>query len=98
MVINTQSLKNKEDLLAKYFRSEVIDMVIATVTWLTNQDRDVIWIESNGLVKDGYHISVINRDSKNRGRLYLIYKSNITVFKLAKSNRELSRWCTGWHL
>ena len=54
MVINTQSIKNKEDLLADYLRNGAIDMVIATETWLPNQDRDMIWIEFNTIVRDGY--------------------------------------------
>ena len=56
MVIDTQSIKKKEHLLADYLISKAIDVVRATETWLTNQDRDVIWKESNELVKDGYHI------------------------------------------
>ena len=84
MVINTQSIKNKEDLFADYLRSEAIDMVIAIETWLTNKDRDVTWIESNGLVRDGCHISAINRDSKSGGGLALIYKSNITLFQISQ--------------
>ena len=67
MVINTQLIKEKEDLLADYLQSKAIDIVIATETWLTNQDRDVIRIESNELVKDGYHISAVNRDRRKEG-------------------------------
>ena len=81
MVLKTQSIK-KEDLLADYLRSEAIDIVIVTETWLTNQDRDVIWIESNELVKDAYHISAVNRDRRREEGLALIYKSIITVSKI----------------
>ena len=35
-------------------RCEAIDVAIATETWLTNIDRDVVWMESNALVKDDY--------------------------------------------
>ena len=42
MVINAQSIKKKEDLLANYLRSKATDIVTATETWLTNQDRDII--------------------------------------------------------
>ena len=38
--------------------SEAIDMAITTETWLTNSVRDVVWLESNELVKDAYEISV----------------------------------------
>ena len=88
MVINTQSIKNKEDILPNYLRSEAIDMVIATETWLTNQDRDVIQMEANELVKDVYLISAINRDGKRGRGLALLYRSNITVSKI---NQKLYR-------
>ena len=66
MLLNTQSIKNKEDLLSDYMRNEAIDMTISTETWLTDQDRDVIWMELNGFVKDGYQISAINRVGTER--------------------------------
>ena len=59
--MNTQSIRNKDDILSKYMRSEAIDVVIATETWLSNSVRDVVWLESNELVKDGYQISIKNR-------------------------------------
>ena len=65
MLQNTQSIKNKEDSLTDYLRNEAIDMGIATQTCLTNHDRDVIWMELNGFMKDG--------------ELALTYRSNITV-------------------
>ena len=57
-LMNTQSIRNRYDILSEYMRSEAIDMAIATETQLTNNDRDVVWLESNRLVKDGYNISV----------------------------------------
>ena len=48
MLLNTQSIKNKEDLLTDYMRNEAIDMTIAIETWLTDHDWDVIWMELNG--------------------------------------------------
>ena len=54
MLLNTQSIKNMEDLLTDYMRNEANIMTIATETWLTNHDRDVIWMELNGFVKDVY--------------------------------------------
>ena len=51
---NTQSIMNKEDMLSDYMRREAIDIAIATETWLTNNDRDVVWLESNGFVRNIY--------------------------------------------
>ena len=82
MLLNTQSKRNKEDLLTDYMRNEAIDMTIATETWLTDHNRDAIWMESNGFMKDGYQISAINRVGKKGRGLALIYRSNITVTKM----------------
>ena len=86
--MNTQSLRNKEDTLSDYMRSEAIDLAIATETWLTNNDRDVVWLESNGFVKDGYQISVRNRVGKKGGGLALIYRSNITTTQIAQRKQR----------
>ena len=87
--MNTQSIRNKDDILSEYMRSEATDMAIATETWLTNSVRDVVWLESNELVKDGYQISVRNTDSKRGGRVALIYGSNITATEFAQMKQEL---------
>ena len=42
MLLNTQSIKNKEGLLTDYMRCEAIDMASVTETWLTNNDMDAI--------------------------------------------------------
>ena len=51
LFMNTQSIRDKDDILSEYMRSEATDVAIATETWLTNNDRDVVWLESNELVK-----------------------------------------------
>ena len=53
LLLNTQSLRNKDHALSQYMRSEAIDIAIVTETWLTNSDRDMVWLESNELVKGG---------------------------------------------
>ena len=95
IVLNTQSLKENEDLLAKYLRSEAIHIVIVTETRFTNQDRDVIWTESNEFVKDGYLINAVNQDRRSRGGITLIYKSSITVSKIKQityQSFEVAHW------
>ena len=84
MVLNIQSIKRKENLLADYLRSKAINIVIVTEIWLTNQDRDVIWMESNELVKDGYLISAVNRDRRRGGGLILMYRCDMTVSKISQ--------------
>ena len=36
LLLNTQSIRNKDDPLSEYMRSEAIDIAIVTETWLTN--------------------------------------------------------------
>ena len=47
LLMNTQSIRNKDDALSEYMRSEVIDITLVTETWLTDSDRDMVWLESN---------------------------------------------------
>ena len=67
--MNTQSIRNKDDILSECMQSEATDIGIVTETWLTNSIRDVVWLELNKLVKDGYQISVRNREGKRGGGL-----------------------------
>ena len=97
MLLNTQSIKNKEDFLNDYLRCEAIDIVVVTETWLTDSDMDTIWMESNGFKKDGYQISAINRIGKKGVGLVHIYGKNVTVTKVdQKQHRsfESSHWRT----
>ena len=92
MLPNTQFIKNKDDLLNDYMGCEAIDMTIVTETWLTNSEMDSIWMESNGVVKDDYHISAVNRIGKKGGGIALIHRSNINVIKVdQKQHRFLNQ-------
>ena len=51
MLLNTQSIKNKEDLLNDNLRCQAIDIAVVTETWLTDIDTDAIWMKSDGLKK-----------------------------------------------
>ena len=42
MLFNTQSIKNKENLLTEYLRCEAINIAVITETWLTNRT----WMQS----------------------------------------------------
>ena len=82
MLLNTQSMKYKENLLADYLRCKAIDVAVITQTWLTNSDMDTIWMESNEFKKDGYQVSAINRIGRKVGGLALIYVKSVTVTKV----------------
>ena len=89
-----QLIKYKADLLTDYMRDKAIDIAIVTETWLTNSGIDTIQKESNGFVKDGYQISVVNRIGKKGGRTALMHRSNITVIKVdQKKHRSFESTC-----
>ena len=56
-------------------RREAIDIAIATEMWLTDNDRDVVWLESNRFVRDGYLISVSNRVNRRGAGIAMIFRS-----------------------
>ena len=94
LLTNTQSIRNKEDIVSDYMRREAIDIAIATETWLTNNDRDVVWLESNGFVRDGYLISTSNRVG---GGIAMIFRSNITATEIIQKKMrffKLAHWMT----
>ena len=74
VLINSQSIKNKDELIAEYLISSNIDACILTETWLTNSDNDKIWLECSEVGQKGYKISSINRKDRKRGGLAIIYK------------------------
>ena len=45
VLINSQSIKNKDELITEYLISNNINAFILTETWLTNSDYDKIWLE-----------------------------------------------------
>ena len=95
--MNTQSIRNKDDILSEYMRSEAIGIVIVTETWLTNSVRDVVWLESIKLVKNGYQINVRNREGERGGGLSLIYGSNIIAKELPQRKQrsfKVTHWMT----
>ena len=57
----------------------------------------MVWLESNELVKDGYQISVGNRDGKRGGGLALIYGSKITATEKGQMKQrsfKVAHWMT----
>ena len=43
VLINSQSIRNKDELIVEYLVSNNIDTCMLTETWLTNSDNDQIW-------------------------------------------------------
>ena len=79
VLINSQSIKNKDELITEYLISNNIDACILTETWLTNSDYDKIWLECSEIRQNGYKINNINRKDRKGGGLAIIYKNHHKV-------------------
>ena len=81
LVLNAQSIKNKEILIMNYIIENRIEACIVMETWLS--DGNDIWISTSGFTKHNYNITVSNRQNRRGGGLALIYKNNskFTSFK-----------------
>ena len=79
VLINSQSIKSKDELIAEYLISNNIDACILTETWLTNSDNDTIWLEYSEMGQNGYKINNINRKDRKGGGLAIIYKNHLKV-------------------
>ena len=79
VLINSQSIKNKDELIAEYLISNNIDACVLMETWLTNSDNDKIWLECSEIRQNGYKISNINRKDRKGGGLAIIYKNHLKV-------------------
>ena len=73
LLINAQSLKNKDSLLAEYIHDINIDVCVVTETWLDkNSDEVNAWISMCELTKHGYCLDAISRETRGGG-LTVIY-------------------------
>ena len=79
VLINSQSIKNKDELITEYLISNNIDACILTETWLTNSDYDKIWLECSEIRQNGYKTNNINRKDRKGGGLAIIYKNLLKV-------------------
>ena len=67
VLINSQSIKNKDELIAEYLINNNIDACILTETWLTNNNNDKVWLECSEIGQNGYKINNINRKDRKGG-------------------------------
>ena len=80
LLVNDQSIKNKDLCLKQYIQECRADLTIITETWL--QEDDTIWLMSTELNNDGLKMETVNRKSGKGGGLAIVYKTNITIKKL----------------
>ena len=76
-IMNSQSIKNKNDHILHHLRDGKANFVVIIETWLRDNDMDKIWMDTCELNKNRYKLQVQNRgEGRGRGR------DNITVKKV----------------
>ena len=78
VVINTQSIKNKEHLIMEYLMDKQVDLAILAETWLCEEDET--WVNASECNKNGYRLDTVNRKNR-RGGIGLIYWETFKVCK-----------------
>ena len=71
-----------------------------TKTWLLNNDRDSIWIQSTDLNKDYLSVLVHNRENRSGGGLELIYNNTVLDEKVPSEGAcrtfKFAKWKVTW--
>ena len=65
VVINTQSIKNKEHMIMEYLMDKQVDLAILTETWLCGEDET--WVNALECNKNGYRLDIVNRKNRRGG-------------------------------
>ena len=93
-VFNAQSIRNKEALILDHLLQHKVDLAVVTETWLTDTDRDKVWLQSSDVNKDIYSLSSSIRTCK-RGGVGLIHWKNTDV-KLTEEKEtktfQVAKW------
>ena len=82
VVLNIQSLHNKDTLLLDHLSEAKADLCLVTETWLWDQDE--VWLSCCDIVCKGYKISNVNRQGRCGGGIALIYKQPTTIKIISK--------------
>ena len=93
--VNTQSIRNKDLQVMELISNHRLDLLVATETWLTDNQNDNIWLEGTCLNKDQVRMLVNNRVECRGGGIALIYRKEYSVKTIkngTKSSFQYSIW------
>ena len=93
--LNTQSIKNKEQLVLRELNHKNIDICIVTESWI--KDSDEVWLKGSDLNKGPYRCYTTNREYAVGGGILLICKSSLDVKVLDKANNHTYEHAT-WQI
>ena len=82
MLVNAQSMKNKEHALLEHIDDLNTDILGITETWITNNDKDKVWKNSCCFNIDGWKAEFQHRKGRPGGGLCLVYRSHIKVKRI----------------
>ena len=78
-MLNTRSIKSKEELIMENFSEYKLDALFITETWLQNTDEDNNWLQASEFHKDDHEIFNINRQNKREGGITLLYSTKYKI-------------------
>ena len=94
MLLNAQSIKNKDTLVMDKVIESKTDICIITEMWLN--DCNNIWIESSKMRKNGCDITTANRKSRQEGGLAIVHRSHMTVKCRGRANLRTFEYAIWW--
>ena len=71
-----------------YIINNKVDLTVLTETWLLNNDRDSIWIQSTSLNKDHLSMLVHKRENRSSEGLALIYNNTVLDAEVSSKGHE----------
>ena len=95
ILMNSQSIKNKDIAIRQIFDDSNADFAIITETWLSEDDD--VWIMSSDLNNNGLSMRTVNRQGRVGGGIALIHSTKIKVKEKitgAKASFEYGVWQT----
>ena len=85
LLLNAQSVKNKDLEIRNVIEEYKADFTIITETWLS--DKDSLWIEGCELNRNGLKIDVVNRHDRRGGGLAIVHSCR----NVSKTNSGATR-------
>ena len=94
-LMNTQSIKNKGELLHSILEDNKVDIAVVAETWLNSLDTDRIWIMASEIGKIDYCLSSCPRTGCRGGGVALINRKNLESKLLSQgelSTFQFGKW------
>ena len=91
-----QNIKNKDTFLAQEIKTNNLDLIVITETWINDIQEDMVWLHQSDLIQSGYTISTHNRASRGDG-IALLHKDHMEVKKIEAQHLHSIEYAT-WQI